>query len=899
MPTKPTNEELKKEVEKAEEEVLMHKQAEEVGKNEHKYKILFNNLPYKIFQKDKGSVYVSCNDNFARDLDIKPDEINGKTDYDFFPKELAKKYRADDRRIISSGKTEEIEEKYLEDGQEIWVLTVKTPIRDAEDRITGVIGVFRDITWRKRAEAALRESEEKHSTLVENSLTGIYIDQDGKIVFANKRFAEIYGYSTDEVAHLKSWQLVHPEDSALTNEIRQKRLNGEKAPSEYEARGLTKNGRTIWVARRNTRIEYNGRPAILGNILDITWRKRAEGALRESEAEKQAILDASIDRIRLVDKNLRILWVNKTSATNLDMDPDDIVGETCHKIFADRETPCVDCPCMKAIGTGQIEHAVMHQLKAAGVQGESYWDCHGVPLKDDSGEIVHLIQIARDVTQQKAAEKELERRHHELEAINSILLKVTKEYNLNGMGRVIEDTMQEFYSDGETLVFLLAPNRDSFYFPRPQQGQIKETCYDRARRRIRDEEMEERLLSFLTTEDIRKTYSGGKKADSPKIVQTLAAGFRAWMTTPIEVDGVCHGLVVVGSPSTDIQVEDDLIFVESLMGQISGVIRYQIAKEVREETFRRQLTGPDKFMGIVGRSERMRQIYQRIQSIADSESTVLITGESGTGKELVARVIHQAGKHKNTPFIAAHCSSFVPTLIHSELFGHEKGAFTGATGRKLGRLERAHGGILFLDEVADLPLETQALLLRFLQDKTFERVGGEHPVQVNVRILAATNKHVENEMRANRLREDFYYRLNVIPMRVPPLRERITDVPLLANHFLRTYCLLEEKEITGFDAEAMRLMMDYDWPGNVRELQNTVARCVVLASTESICAEELPQRIRTPRTAPVGCSLSQNERNLIVRVMRECNGNKHEAARLLDISRGTLYSKLKKYNIQP
>jgi DNA-binding NtrC family response regulator len=336
-----------------------------------------------------------------------------------------------------------------------------------------------------------------------------------------------------------------------------------------------------------------------------------------------------------------------------------------------------------------------------------------------------------------------------------------------------------------------------------------------------------------------------------------------------------------------------------LIGQISGVIRYQISKEVREEAFKKQLTGPDKFMGIVGRSQLMHQIYQLIQSVADSESTVLITGESGTGKELVAQVIHQAGKYKETPFIVAHCSSFVPTLVHSEIFGHEKGAFTGATSRKLGRLERAHGGILFLDEVADLPLETQALLLRFLQDRSFERVGGQHPVQVNVRIIAATNRKVENEIKAGRVREDFYYRLNVIPIQVPPLRERINDVPLLADHFLRTYCLIEEKESAGFDRESIRLMMDYDWPGNVRELQNTVARCVLLSSRGCICAEDLPERIRALQTAPTEYSLAKNERNLIVRVMRACNWNKHKAARLLDISRGTLYSKLNKYHLRP
>ncbi len=312
-----------------------------------------------------------------------------------------------------------------------------------------------------------------------------------------------------------------------------------------------------------------------------------------------------------------------------------------------------------------------------------------------------------------------------------------------------------------------------------------------------------------------------------------------------------------------------------------------------------QLTAPKRYGRMIASSRAMQDVIQLADKVAGYDTTVLVTGESGTGKELVARAIHQAGKYKEAPFIAAHCSSFVPTLVHSEIFGHEKGAFTGAMSQKRGRLERAQDGILFLDEVADLPLETQVLLLRFLQDRSFERVGGEHPVKVNVRVIAATNKDIEKEMKAGRLREDFYYRLNVLPIKLPPLRERITDVPLLANHFLRMHRLIEGKEITGFDSETMKLMMDYDWPGNVRELQNTVARCMVLASGSRIGSDVLPDRIWSRAGRPKEWSLSKNEENLIVSVMRECNWNKHEAARVLDICRGTLYSKLKKYNIRP
>ncbi len=638
---------------------------------------------------------------------------------------------------------------------------------------------------------------------------------------------------------------------------------------------------------------------IVEYVKDITERKQVEEELRESEAQKRAILDASIDMVRYVDQDMRIIWANRTMTDMLGMAPEDIKGQTCYKLFVGTDAPCEGCPAKKAVATGEIERAVMNNSHVSVRQGESYWDCYGVPLKDESGQITHLIQVARDVTDQKKVEKELKRKHDELQAINSALLRLTKEDNLNGMGQCLQHIMEDFYPEFDMMIFLLTPGGEAFYFPRPQRGQVRETCYDRAERKIRGLKLEHTLLEFLRKEKIRPACSGEKKVGWSSTIQELAAGFKTWMAVPIELDGECFGLFMLGSPSVDMHVSGDLIFIEALIRQISGVIRYQISKEVREEAFREQLTGPDKFMGIVGRSRSMQKIYLLIQAVADSASTVLITGESGTGKELVARAIHRAGKYKDSPFVVAHCSSFVPTLVHSEIFGHEKGAFTGATSRRRGRLERAQGGILFLDEVADLRLETQVLLLRFLQDRSFERVGGERLLEVNVRVIAATNKDIEKEMNAGTLREDFYYRLNVVRIKLPALRERITDVPLLANHFLRTHCLIEGKEITGFDTEAMKLMMDYDWPGNLRELQNTVARAVVVASGSRIGVELLPDRIRGQAHTRREYSVSKNERNLIESVLRECNWNKHKAARLLDISRGTLYSKLKKYQIRP
>jgi len=627
----------------------------------------------------------------------------------------------------------------------------------------------------------------------------------------------------------------------------------------------------------------------------IAERKRAEEVVQEKERFLKTVFDAIQDGISVLDCDFNVimanLWMEKMFASQIPL-----IGKKCYSVYWKRESPCPRCSSLPTLATGEAHSQV---IPYPSEENPTRWiDVSAFPIKNPGGRVVGIIEYVKDVTKQKEAEKELKKRHNELEAINSVLLRLTKEDNLNGMCHVLQDIMEDFYPEFDAMIFPLTPGRDGFYFPRPDKGEVRETCYDRAERKIMDLRLEHDLLEFLTKERITPACSGRKQVDYTTIIQELAAGFRTWMAVPIELDEGCFGLFMLGSPSVDMDVEGDLIFVETLIRQISGVIRYQISKEVREEAFRKQLTGPDKFMGIVGRSRPMQEVYRMIQAVADSASTVLITGESGTGKELVARTIHRAGKYKDAPFICAHCSSFVPTLVHSEIFGHEKGAFTGATSRKLGRLERAQGGILFLDEVADLPLETQVLLLRFLQDKSFERVGGERPVEVNVRVIAVTNKDIEKEMKAGRLREDFYYRLNVIPIKLPPLRERITDLPLLANHFLRTYCLIEGKEITGFDTEAMKLMIDYDWPGNVRELQNTVARCLVLTSGNRIGVEVLPDRIRSAAGTPKEFALAKNERNLIASVMRECDWNKHKAARLLDISRGTLYSKLKKYDIR-
>lgn len=328
---------------------------------------------------------------------------------------------------------------------------------------------------------------------------------------------------------------------------------------------------------------------------------------------------------------------------------------------------------------------------------------------------------------------------------------------------------------------------------------------------------------------------------------------------------------------------------------------------LREENrlLRESLGGRFDRRNIVGRSEAMVRLLEGISQVAPSDATVLITGESGTGKELVAGAIHFNSPRKSGAFVKLNCAAMTETLLESELFGHERGAFTGAHRLKEGKFRQADGGSLFLDEVSEMSLSMQVKLLRVLQEREFTRVGGEEVLRVDVRVIAATNRELIREVGAGRFREDLFYRLNVVMLRVPALRERREDVPLLAQHFLERFARENHKAIRGFTPRAMDRLLKHPWPGNVRELMNAVERAVVLARSDYLDEEELSLVSQegpgagapAPSPTPPGAPLEEVEREAIIRTLHAAQGNKSEAARRLGITRRTLHKKLKKYGL--
>jgi len=337
--------------------------------------------------------------------------------------------------------------------------------------------------------------------------------------------------------------------------------------------------------------------------------------------------------------------------------------------------------------------------------------------------------------------------------------------------------------------------------------------------------------------------------------------------------------------------------------EMLALVRRAIEKRAlkREVLYlRSELASARGFDEIIGRHPEMVRIYERIAQVAETTATVLITGESGTGKELIARAIHRQGPRRDRPFVAVNLAAIPEPLLESELFGHERGAFTGAYQKKLGKFELAHGGSLFLDEVGTVRVDLQAKLLRALQEREIERLGGARTVKVDVRIIAATNVNLKQAIRDRTFREDLYYRLNVVPLTVPPLRERREDIPLLVDHFVQKYKREFGKAVRGISPGALPMLLDYDWPGNVRELENIIERSVALATGPVISLRDLPLDLALPDTGArreePGLSLKEArerfERQFILRVLESVDWNQSRAARLLGLHRNTLIARL-------
>jgi len=400
----------------------------------------------------------------------------------------------------------------------------------------------------------------------------------------------------------------------------------------------------------------------------------------------------------------------------------------------------------------------------------------------------------------------------------------------------------------------------------------------------------------LSHEDGMKVIARAKSLPKPPICILMTA----YGSEEVAVEAMKRG--------ADDYIAKGRLQIDELEIKIAKALQYQNL-EAENLTLRQQLHTKFGLENIIGESAAMKEVFEIVQQVAPTRATVMILGESGTGKELIAKAIHQLSPRARQPMVTVHCAALTPTLLESELFGHEKGAFTGAHERRLGRFEQAQGGTLFLDEIGEIDATIQVKLLRFLGERTFERVGSNKTLTADVRLVAATNKDLEGLVKAGVFREDLFYRLSVVVIRMPALRDRPGDVPLLARSFLLEFARENQKPVNDFTAEALQALMDYQWPGNVRELRTAIEHGVVLSRTDKITLRDLPASVRAGGSAGAEADasrlLAQNdltvmeaEKQLIIRALKETDGNRTLAAKKIGMSRRTLHRKLHAYHLE-
>jgi two-component system response regulator HydG len=499
----------------------------------------------------------------------------------------------------------------------------------------------------------------------------------------------------------------------------------------------------------------------------------------------------------------------------------------------------------------------------------------------------HMITRVKDYTQ-RLEEKttELDRAHRQTRTSFSIAQEIGGLTKLRDVCRYLIKELQGIVTCKEMCMLIFSSNRENVFL----QSENASLTLDRAS----SQEAAELLSSVKKMEFVEAGPA------STFFLPDVFEAVEKLVTFPLYHENQLQGAMLIACPGNCACVTKELDSIDLILNQTAGAIRRSVIHEEEIHELRTRIEQTAEFSGIIGKDPQMQNIYRLIEDIAPTDATVLIQGESGTGKELVARAIHRQSPRKDKPFIVINCSAYPATLLESELFGHEKGAFTGAIRQKIGRFEQADGGTVFLDEIGEIAPSAQIQLLRILQSQKFERIGGEETLNVNVRILAATNKDLLREVTNGSFREDLFYRLNVIPIHLPLLRKRRNDIPLLARYFLHRFALEQNKEIKDFSSEAMRLLLDYPWPGNVRELENSIEHTAVLAKRSKVEISDLPSAIRD--AAPAVSSetpgtILENEKKLLQEVLAECEWNKKKAALQLGISRSTLYEKLKKYQI--
>jgi formate hydrogenlyase transcriptional activator len=783
----------------------------------------------------------------------------------------------------------------------------------------------------KPTEEALRQSEERWRSVFENSAIGVALtDLNGRFLAANSTFQKMLAYTESELRALSFLEITHEDYHEANWALIVDLLEGKREQFQIEKQYRRKDGTLVWVRNSVSLVPgtENQPRFIMALSEDITERKQAKEALRESEERVRLILDSAAEAIFGCNPDGTCLFCNQAAVRLLGYDgPAELIGKNMHSLEHHTRKdgtafPIDECPIYVGFHTNlsvHIDDDIFWRKDGTSFPVE-YWS-H--PMLRD-GKTVGAVITFFDITERKDAEaalrKNQQRKSSLLEINNAIINNLTQE--------------ALFASAYEAIRRVVSFDRAAFLLHQPEKKTLKLLSMNSDAESDffllgKDYDLEETRISAWVLEHQQAVVRSDleKEQESPGDRRLVEEGIQSYCVVPLVAMGVSIGTFTVWSEAKNRYSEADSELLQEVANQVAlAIANMKSYEEIaalkarleKENVYlQEEIRTEHNFEEIVGNSPSLLELLRRVDQVAPTDSSVLIYGETGTGKELIARAIHDRSARKSRPLVKVNCSAISAGLVESELFGHVKGAFTGAVERRIGRFELADGGTIFLDEVGELPLETQVKLLRVLQEREFEPVGSNRTVHVDVRLIAATNRDLQQSISAGSFRSDLYYRLNVFPLEVPPLRERRSDISQLAMFFLSRYSRNLGKKIEGISAAAVEGLKNYSWPGNVRELQNVIERALILGdgpilelgpdliggSFHATLSDTTPEVTKTPPGGPSSQfqTLAEIERAHISAVLQQTNGvveGAHGAAKTLGIHPNTLRHRMEKLGIK-
>ena len=686
-------------------------------------------------------------------------------------------------------------------------------------------------------------TENNIHNILENISVGAYSLVEDRIAFANTALALLLGYPrVDEIIGKPFGSLIHPDDLDLFDQNDERSLPKIQDTNSLTFRMKRKDGSTIWVSGYHPGGYRRKNQKDFGCLVDITDLKNREDTLSENEQNYRIVLNEIEDGYLENDLAGNAVFCNDAVCNIFGMSREWLIGKN-YRDMVDEETANA---CYQAFNrvylTGIPRKSFIFETATKG--GDRKILEYSISLKKfKNGEPIGFRSIVRDITERKRAEADILEHRSRLRAIF----------------RSVKDAIITVDTDLRVI----------------EANQAAQT-----------------ICGFESKEIIDRVFTNVPSHCGNSCHEVLRETLKR-KTTVTGYQAECQHSMR-SSQKVDLSSSPLLDKTGKFMGAVLVIRDITRLNELEQELKERH-----RYQKLIGKSSRMREIYRLLEDLADLETTVLITGESGTGKELVAKALHNSGKRAFQPFVTVNCSALAENLLESELFGHVKGAFTGAIKNAPGRFQTAHGGTILLDEIGDISPRIQLKLLRVLQEKTFERVGDSAPIQADVRIIVCTNKNLKAMVQAGSFREDLYYRLKVVEIGLPPLRERRGDIPLLVDHFRVRFNRAFKKNILSISNSVLDAFMAYTWPGNVRELEHTVEHAFVLCHGENIEVNHLPVELRSITTVQKPAALKKTVagRNDVEKALSQTDWNVAKAARLLGIGRRTIYRRIEQYGL--